>query len=286
MTRRLQFTVLLIVVAALSGCTNFFYSRLDTLAAWYIQDLVTLDTEQRSDLNRWLDGVLEWHRQSELGRYAKFVRELADQSAKPGTAASYKNIEQQVEQFGTRLVEQTVPDAARLLMELSPQQLDEFEQNLADKARERNEKDLEALKADKWHDKRAQDIEKQLKRWTGAVTKEQHQLIAQLVTQFQPTTTDWLESQSRWRKSLFGALRERLAASQSPSPNDERILSLLRTPETEWTAAYQAKATHNRAQSLEVLTSLDASLTPSQRIYLQRELNKLAQQLEGMATSS
>jgi hypothetical protein len=283
MTRSKTILLLLVVLAGtLAGCTNFFYNRLDTLAAWYVQDLVSLDDSQRNDLRTWLNETLRWHRRSELIRYAKFLRELAATSARPGSAVTYKSVEEQVEGFGSRLVEQAAPDAARLLMKLTPEQLDEFEANLAEKARERNEKNLAALADGKWHEKRAKDIDKQLKRWTGTVTKEQRQLIAQLSTQFQSTTSDWLESQERWRQAMFGALRARFTAGESPAVVEERILALLRTPETQWTQAYQAKATQNREQSLTVLGAIDASLTAAQRAHLQRELIQLAEQLEGM----
>jgi hypothetical protein len=274
--------LLLALTATLLGCTNFFYNRLDTLAAWYVQDLVSLDDTQRSNLHTWLNDTLQWHRRSELVRYAKFLRELAANSQRPGTASTYKGIETQVEGFGSRLVEQAAPDAARLLMSLTPEQIDQFETNLAEKSRERNEKSLEAQADGKWHEQRAKDIEKQLKRWTGAVTKEQRQLIAQLSNQFESTTTDWLESQEHWRHAMFGALRARFTAGQSPAVIEERILALLRKPETQWTPAYRAKATQNREQSLNVLGALDASLTAAQRAYLQRELIQLAEQLEGM----
>lgn len=269
----------------ISGCTNFFYNRLDTLAAWYVQDLVSLDDDQRSDLRAWLESTLQWHRQSELVRYAKFLRELADQSAQPGNARTYKAIEEQAEEFGARLVEQAAPDAARLLMSLTPAQLNEFETNLAEKSRERNEKNLKALAQGKWHDKRAKDIEKQLRRWTGSITKDQEQLIAEQSARFDSATADWLESQARWRQAMFGALRERFTAGSSPAAVEERILALLRTPENQWTRAYQTKAAQNREQSLVVLAAIDASLTASQRAHLQRELTQLAQQLEAMIDS-
>jgi hypothetical protein len=276
---------MLAVTLGVSACTNFFYNRLDTLAAWYIQDLVSLDESQRSDLRSWLESTLQWHRSSELARYAKFLRDLASTAARPGNASTYKGIETQVEQFGSRLVEQAAPDAARLLMDLSPQQLTEFEKNLAEKSRERNEENLKALAAGSWHEKRAKDIEKQLKRWTGSITKEQHLLIAEESKRFDTTSADWLESQGRWRKAMFGALRERFTAGQSPAAVEERILALLRSPESQWTRAYQTKAEQNREQSLEVLRAIDASLTPEQRSHLQGELTKLAKQLEAMTQS-
>jgi hypothetical protein len=283
--RALRLPLLLGVTLSFAACTNFFYNRLDTLAAWYVQDLVSLDETQRSDLRSWLESTLQWHRSSELARYARFLRELADTAARPGNASTYKHIEAQVEQFGGRLVEQAAPDAARLLMSLSPEQLTEFENNLAEKSRERNEENLKALKDGNWHEKRAKDIEKQLKRWTGSITKQQHLLIAEQSKQFDSTTADWLESQARWRKAMFGALKERFTAGQSPTAVEERILALLRTPESQWTRAYQSKAAQNREHSLVVLGAIDASLTPEQRTHLQRELKQLAQQLEAMTQS-
>ncbi len=276
---------MLAVTLGVCACTNFFYNRLDALAAWYIQDLVSLDDDQRSDLRSWLESTLQWHRSSELARYAKFLRDLAGTAARPGNASTYQGIEAQVEEFGARLVEQATPEAARLLMSLSPEQLTEFENNLTEKSRERNEKDLKALADGKWHEKRAKDIEKQLKRWTGSITKQQQLLIAAESKQFDSTTADWLESQARWRKAMFGALKERFTAGQSPASVEERILALLRAPESQWTRAYQTKAAQNREHSLVVLGAIDASLTPEQRSHLQRELNQLAQQLEAMTQS-
>lgn len=283
--RALRLSLLLAATLSLSACANFFYNRLDTLAAWYIQDLVSLDDSQRSDLRSWLDDTLQWHRSSELMLYAKFLRELANMAAHPGNASTYKSVETQVEQFGSRLVNRAAPDAARLLMSLSPEQLDEFENNLARKSRERNEKDLKALENGQWHEQRAKAIEKQLKRWTGSITRQQQTLIAEQSRRFDSTTADWLESQARWRKAMFGALRERFTAGHSLPAVEERILALLRAPEGQWTRAYQTKAAQNREQSLVVLGAIDTSLTPEQRSHLQRELNQLAQRLESMIQS-
>lgn len=281
-SKALLLLVLMALAGTLAGCTNFFYNRLDTLAAWYIQDLVSLDDSQRGDLRSWLNATLQWHRRSELTHYAKFLRELADTAKVPGNATIYQSIEDQVDAFTSRVIDKALPDAARMLSSLTPEQLDELQANLAEKARERNGKSLEALAEGTWHEKRAKGIEKQLKRWTGAVTKEQRQLIAQHSLQLESTASDWLESQERWRQTMFGALRERFTAGQSPAEVEQRILPLLRAPESQWTSAYMAKSTRNREQSRLALGALDASLTAAQRAHLQSELGELAEQLEGM----
>src|SRR5687767_3440349 len=107
--RTRMFLLILAVALGVTACTNFFYNRLDTVAAWYIQDLVSLDHDQRSDLRSWLEGTLQWHRSSELRRYVTFLRELAGTAARPGNSTTYQGIESQVETFGARLVEQAAP---------------------------------------------------------------------------------------------------------------------------------------------------------------------------------
>ena len=104
--RRARLASLVVALAlGVASCTNFFYNRLDTLAAWYIQDLVSLDDDQRSNLRSWLEGTLQWHRKSELMRYVQFLRDLSGAAARPGDPTTYQTIESQVETFGSRLSE-------------------------------------------------------------------------------------------------------------------------------------------------------------------------------------
>jgi hypothetical protein len=111
-----------------------------------------------------------------------------------------------------------------------------------------------------------------VKRWTGTVTDEQKQLVRELSQQMQPTTNEWLESQRRWRAALGDAFSNRGTAQ-------ERILQLLREPDSQWTAQYKTKEASNREQVLSLLTALDASLTPTQSEHMQHELTDLAQRI-------
>jgi uncharacterized protein YueI len=63
---------------------------------------------------------------------------------------------------------------------------------------------------------------------------------------------------------------------------EERILQLLREPDSHWTEQYKTKEASNREQALSLLIALDASLTPAQRERMQRELIELAERLEAL----
>jgi choline dehydrogenase-like flavoprotein len=277
--RRLsQAGVILLLVLCVTGCTRLLYNRLDTLAGWYLESLVELDDQQRGDLRSWLDQTLEWHRQSELTRYAQFLRDLAAESAQPGTRASYERIEQRIESFGTDLVNQAAPSATELLLSLTPEQIDELTESLEEKSIERNADDQEAIEDGTWAQRQTRSTQKQLKRWTGAVTSAQKQQIQDTVAALEPANSDWLESLKHWR----AALRTALSSSESREATEQRVVELLRAPDSEWTEDYRAKSNRNRERFLDLLGSLDTSLTAAQRSHLQRELIELAQQLESL----
>ena len=93
-------SLVLALVIVLTGCTStFVYNRLDTLVAWYLEGLVTLDQRQRADLRQWLDETLDWHRDSELKRYAHFVRDLAQQSVNGADRTTFEQAENQFREF-------------------------------------------------------------------------------------------------------------------------------------------------------------------------------------------
>ena len=265
----------LLLAAGATGCAKLLYNRLDSLAAWYVGNLVSLDDQQASTLRAWLAQTLEWHRESELGRYATFLRELSSEVAQPASRVDYQRALERVQGFAEDFSAQTAPQAAHLLMELSPAQVEEFLANLEEKSRERSEKNREALQDGTWQTKQIKNTQRQVKRWTGSVTEEQKLLVREMSQHIQPTTDEWLESQRQWRAALRDAFSNRDTA-------EKRILQLLREPDTQWTAQYKTKEASNREQFLSLLTALDASLTPAQRGRMQRELTNLAERLEAL----
>jgi hypothetical protein len=265
----------MLLAATAAGCAKLVYNRLDTLAALYVGNLVSLDDRQSSELRAWLAQALEWHREKELGRYATFLRELSSEVARPSNRATYERIFGPVEGFVADFAAQTAPQASRLLLELTPAQVEEFLANLAKKSQERSADSLQEIRNGSWQASRAKETQRQVKRWTGTITEEQKALVREMSQHIQPTTNEWLESQRRWRSALGAAFSNRGTAQ-------ERILQLLREPDTQWTAQYKTKEASNREQALSLLTALDASLTPAQREHLQRELMTLAKRLDAL----
>lgn len=276
----LRATCTIAIALVVTGCTSsFIYQRLDTLAGWYLRSLVSLDDSQRTQLHDWLTQTLDWHRQFELDRYAQFLRDLSGELAQPGSATVYEQKQQRFDALWDDLIVKVVPDATRLLLSLSPTQAEEFVNSLAEKSRQRA---AETTDVEDWRYDRIKGLTRALKRWTGSASPSQKALIAAAVAQIEPTQTEWLASQSRWRN----ALRESLAAAPLSDAATQRIQLLLLQPHTEWTEQYRDKERRNRQRYLELVVSLDAVLTAQQRERLRAELLKLATQLEAIAKKS
>jgi hypothetical protein len=274
-SRCLRLLCVLLLAVSAAGCAKFMYNRLDTLAAWYIGDLVSLDDQQRSDVRAWLGQTLQWHRTSELGRYATFLREFSATIAQPLGRESFQRAFDRVEGFVGDFTAQTAPQATRLLLQLSPAQVEELLTNLEEKSNERSEDERDAISDGTWQAKQIKNTQRQVKRWTGTISDEQKRLVDETMQHVQPTTLEWLDSQRQWRAALRDAFSNRDTA-------EKRILALLREPDTQWTAQYKTKESSNREQILSLMTALDASLTPAQRERMQHELTSLAERLEAL----
>lgn len=267
-----------------TGCTgNFVYNRLDTLTGWYLRSLVSLDDGQRAQLQDWLTQTLAWHRQSELNRYAQFLRELSGQLSQPAAAADsghdlagYELAQHRFEVFWDDLAAKISPDAARLLLSLSPAQVNELLANMEEKSRKRA---AEAGDADEWRRDQVRGLTRQVKRWTGSVSAPQKALIAATVAQVEPTQAEWLESQHNWQNALRQSLNDAAAGDSAAG----RIQQLLTQPQTQWSAQYTQKERRNRQRYLHLIASLDVSLTSQQRLRLRAELLKLARQFATIA---
>lgn len=271
----------LVFVIVLTGCTStFVYNRLDTLVAWYLEGLVTLDQRQRADLRRWLGETLDWHRDSELNRYAHFVRDLAQQSVNGADRTTFEQAETRFREFTANVARRSAPDAAKLMLKLSDKQVEELTANLEKQGQERLAKEQKLLKKGQWHERRAKQITKQFRRWVGEINDEQRSLIQATSKKLEPSYPEWLESQRAWRAALRASLDKR---REDAGAATSELTVMLTDPDRYWTENYRQKLEANRARTLSLLLALNASLSAEQRTELQRRLTKFAEELESLA---
>jgi hypothetical protein len=266
-----------LLVVALAGCgTKLVYDRMDRLAGWYLGGLVSLDADQRSSLDRWLEVSLDWHRESELERYAAFLRDLEADLARPLSYEEYDRVRLTIEAFWRDFVAGTVPHSAELLTSLSPEQVEELIASLEEEDREDAE-ELADRSLEERMERRRKRMQRGVERWTGRLDASQRAIVAAAAADLRPLDAQRLDYRAQWRERLRTAL---LAPADMAPAEIERLLA---EPQATWTDAYRDGIADNRRRILQMLAELDATLSSAQRDRMRARLGELAGDLESLA---
>lgn len=268
-------TVWAALVAAavfVAGCSSqFVYNRLDSLAYLYVKTQVSLEDLQAAELRGSLRSFLEWHRSSELPRYAEFAQGLARDAARPLGRARIDQARIEIERLWRDAVARGGPDAARFLASLRPAQRAELFASLG--------ADDDALRkeycdtpAEKRLERQQRSFTRAAERWVGTLTAAQKQLVARRLAALAPTSCGWAENRIRVRLALRALVEQ--SASEPDYPR--KVTRLLSSPEELWDPAYRAAFEANRDAIIDLLAELDAQLTARQRARLAEQFTAYA----------
>ena len=204
------FHVLLLIalVVATGGCSviGFTYNRADWLAFHYAKGYVDFDSQQRKVLKAALSERLREHREHELPKYVALLshgEELLADGLSAGEALEMLNRVRGLYEEGVR---RTVPKIASTLLSLSPAQVDELAQNMADKNKAFREKVLSA-DLDRRFRGRVRRVVKRIQRWTGPLSDSQVLLVEGRISSMQDLTPDWFEYRQQKQQELLRFLR-------------------------------------------------------------------------------
>jgi len=269
--RAIPLALAMLGTLAATGCSGVkvVYGQLDVLVPWYLRDYVELDPGQRSQLRHSVETLLAWHRESEVGRYAAFFRELAEDAAAPLPPGRLEAARQELETFWDDIGRRVAPDAAALLATLSDAQVESLFDRMA---REDDELARESLG-------RSPSLTRQLERWTGRLDASQRALVAACARELRGDTEGWLASRRAWR----AALREALARRTDVTALATRLGQLFADGEEFWTPSYRDSFRADRQRVLGMLEELDRSLSPRQRDHLRDRLERWALDLDAIA---
>ena len=167
-----------VILAAflLSSCSNIGlgYKFADNYIIWQANKAFDLTAKQEDQLERKVQRLKQWHQSNELPRYVADLRELRQRINNQQTDGISQWFNQQVINSQIRLYDFALQDSIDLLMQLTPSQLQHFQEYVADKAKDR---------AKDWS--RKDSLERmfdQYETWLGELTGEQKTLIRQYQT--------------------------------------------------------------------------------------------------------
>lgn len=276
---RWRTAVAALIALALTGCgIGLVYPRLDTIGAYYVEGLVTLDDAQAEQLDQLLGASLARHRASELDRYAAFLRGLAGFVEGGADAAEWRAAADQADVFWRDIGSALAPAAIELGRTLTDKQVAELLANLA----ERDEAEWQEF-ADRTPAEQLEHRQKMLRRaverFTGRLDARQRALLDQHAASTGSVMPEWRENRRAWRESLGAALAMRGSGEEFA----RRMTLPVARPDEIWTPRYRAAIERSRAQTIGLLVALDVTLTPSQRDTTRRKLLSLADELAHLA---
>ena len=156
------------------------YNNADWLLTWKIDGLFNLTSKQKDFVEDRLEHHLEWHRQNELPIYSELIDETISKIEDGISEQDYDWVINQMQAAYKRTLLQILPDAATLLMELSPNQIEYYQARMSEK----NESFAEfiALPPEEQIKKRNENIINEMEEWFGDLNDEQKEKVSELAS--------------------------------------------------------------------------------------------------------
>jgi hypothetical protein len=200
--RPLTLAVALLLAAALlaGGCSmiRLGYGQADSIAAWMVDEYFDLDQRQKHDFMTRFGRFYAWHRYEQLPDYARFLEAVKHRAQQPLAREDAVWLVEGVKARYRALVLRGVDDAAELLAALTPENIQALERQWEkDNRRFVREHRLEAPPAERER-ARIQRTLRQIRDWTGGLTREQEERIAALAAEV--PFTQHLRHQDRLRR--------------------------------------------------------------------------------------
>ena len=278
--RAFLLSVTLFVAASACG-PRWYYPHLDWLLPWYVADYITLAPGQKTDFERRLLYTLDWHCRSELPAYADFLREVQQNVDQAGTRLSKQQIR---EYYSTirfhyfNLINKIGPEIAPVLASASDAQIEELFENLEARNRELASRYVDPPASEILERRYARMIDR-LAPWIGDLNAEQKNLVREWSQDLGPDNGPWIANRRRVQQALQDLLRLR---HQDPD-FASRFTALIASSTSVQSAAYRRRSALRTTLTIDFLAQLAGTLTARQRDHLKAYLGTLADDFDRLA---
>ena len=221
---------------------------------------------------------LQWHRRSELERYSAFLREMAAPSETRRRSRGLVPASRRTEEYWREVFEQAAPGYAAIAATFTDAQVEELLASL-ERVDDKERREFASRSPAERDARREKSVRRALERFTGPLTTPQRALVRAHVAGSPSFVPEWLDNRRVWR----AALAEALALRHRRAEFDARMQVLVARPDDLWTPQYRAAVERRRDALVELMTGLDATLTPEQRAAARRELLALADEVQDLA---
>ena len=145
--------------------------------------------------------LINWHRNTQLHQYAKWLRALQSDANSQLTEEKMLQHIATLDRFWQLLLQKISEEMARLLPLLSAEQREELFSNIADNNNDFREENVD-LDKDKLIVKYTDRVMDNFEAWLGDLTDEQESAVKQAAAKLQSTAGFRLERRLQWQRSI------------------------------------------------------------------------------------
>jgi hypothetical protein len=283
-TTGLNIRLILIVIALLcvQGCSSkFAYNNADWLANWYIDDYLDLSPDQNRILEKELESVLVWHRQTQLPQYRQSLLKISnDLNNLPISETAWRQHFNRITGFWHTARNELSLRSSKLAPLLNQGQVDYLFKKLHEKNLSKLE-DFNDQTIEEYRDQRYEKLSDTVKDYLGTLTKEQQEYVLEFTQNAIVTEQEWFDS----KLSLQTAMKEAFKLNQSADLSNQLFL-LMSNPDQLKPKSLIDVYDNNRQLLITMLHKLSASLTLSQVEHFQQSINDLLENLDDLISDN
>jgi uncharacterized protein DUF6279 len=255
-------SVVLLCALALFGCSmlRVGYRQADSILAWKANQYFDFDGSQKHEFRARLDRLLLWHHREQLPEYAAFLSAARTKAQKPLTRADIVWFVEGIKTRYRTIVNRGVGDAAEMLATLTPENVHALEKQFAKDNREFvREYRLDGTREEQRRESVNRTL-KQVKDWTGSLTREQEDRIAAMGRAIPLVSPLRHQDRVRRQKEFLELLALRGKGDFAP-----RLRQWLLNWEEGRSPEYERLLDEAYEKRMAMLMAIDRMLTPHQR---------------------
>jgi hypothetical protein len=273
MRRFLRFSLLLLALTGLSGCSGLriAYNNADTVLQWMADDYFAIEGAQEEDFKARLAGFHAWHRAEELPRYSALLTSAGEKLADGMSTQELIWAWDSVWARYREMAERAVPELALMLPTLSEPQFVRLEKRFAKSGVDFTKKYLKGSEAEQRERRDKRNLEL-MREWFGRLSDEQEAQLKRASAKLPLLYALRLQNRQRRQSEFLTLVKE----YRSPAELEPRLRRWLIEWEEGAAPEYRRQSDLHRDMYIEMLLELDRSLTPAQRAHAVTRLNEYA----------
>lgn len=259
-----------LVLLMASACTvKTFYNQLDWVIADRLETYVELSSEQQLALYKQLDGVLRWHKASQLPLYAQWLQAIKRDVQHGLTYAKAEQHSHRLHAHFQRLLVRAAEALSPLLPTLTAAQREELYANMAQKNREFADDHIHVSRQEQI-ETYTERLEDRLEDWLGSITAQQAKRIQTTAEQLQPLAGEALQTRQRWQAQFKTILENHTDIATT----HQSLHDLFVNADTLRSDRYKRIMQYNRQRILQLIVAVAQSMTSAQRQYLYEKIDE------------